>query len=97
MTAKAAMVVVDLEAEKCISVDVFTDDGTGLDPRMKCEGLWESVKDDWPHCEVAYVSNDEADELAKQRKLWQFGMSEEGDVMPARIEAYNAERAAARA
>lgn len=87
--AKAATVVVDLDAEKCISVDVFTDDGTGPDPRLKCELLWKSVKKDWPTCEVAYVSNDAADELATQRKLWQFGMCED-PKMAERIEAFNA-------
>jgi hypothetical protein len=92
--AKCALVIVDLEAEKCISVDVFTDDGEGPDPRWSCELLWKSVQDDWPTCQPAYVSNDAADELAKQRRLWQIGMKDDAPDMAPRIEAVNAKVAA---
>lgn len=87
MSAKAALAIIDLEAERAISVDVFTDDGTGADPRLKAELLWESVADDWPNCKPAYCSNEEADALATQRLLWQVGMTEPGEAMHDRMEA----------
>jgi len=80
----------NLETGDCMTVGRFEDDGTGLDPRTKAEALWESVKDDWPGWEVAYLLNDAAAELMKQRRMWSLGMSDEGDEMPARIEAHNA-------
>lgn len=67
---------------------VFTDDGTGIDPRMNCEYFWESVKDDWPTYLPAYVSNDEAKELAAHRRLWECGMNEDNPMTP-RIEEHN--------
>lgn len=78
-------------------VTIETDDGEGMDPRFNCELLWESVKDDWPGWEVAYVANQAANDLATERRLWQMGMSEDGHVMPARIQTYNEEVEARRA
>lgn len=92
MTAKATGVMFNIELdEPPIVVGIFEDDGEGMDPRFKAEQLWKSVKDDWPGWDVRYFTNEEADVLAQQRRMWTVGMSEPDDVMPARIEAYNAE------
>lgn len=74
-----------------VVVGVFEDDGEGMDPRFRAETLWDSVKDDWPGWDVRYFMNDEAAALAEQRRMWAIGMNDDSDVMPARIEAHNAE------
>ena len=89
MKAKAAMVMVNLETEECMFGAAFEDMGEGPDPVASCKALWDSTSADWPGWEPTYVANEEARELAKQREMWQLGMSDESDVMPARIEALN--------
>lgn len=89
--ATAAAVMVNLETGEHKLVDFVKDDGTGMDPRFRCEQLWESVEDDWPGWEVGYVTNEAADALAADRRLWQCGMGDDDNAMTARIEAYNAE------
>lgn len=88
--AKCLCVMVNLETEECMSVGAFTDDGTGLDPKSKCEALWRSVEGDWPGYVAKYVMNDEAAELASAVTLWQCGMKDD-NVMTERIEAHNRE------
>lgn len=88
--ATAAAVMVNLETGEHKLVDFVKDDGTGMDPRFRCELLWESVKDDWPGWEVGYVTNEAADALAGDRRLWQCGMKDD-NAMTERIEEYNAE------
>lgn len=92
MTAKAAAIMFNLDTpdEPPMVVGLFEDDGEGMDPRFKAETLWESVEEDWPGWQVAYIANDDADELTKQRRMWSFGMSDDDDEMHARIEAHNA-------
>lgn len=88
--ARAAVVSVNMATEEVLYGATFTDDGTGMDPRFKCVQFWESIQADWPGWQASYVSNVAADELAKDRRLWSMGMSDDGP-MAARIEAYNAE------
>lgn len=91
MTAKAAGVMFNIELdEPPMVVGTFEDDGEGMDPLFQAARLWDSVKDDWPGWDVRYFTNAEADELAKQRRLWSLGMTNSDDPMHDRIEAYNA-------
>jgi hypothetical protein len=88
--AKAAGVMVNLETGECKLIDLIADSGEGLDPRFRCEALWDSVKCDWPGWEAAFVSNEAADKLAEHRKLWQVGLCED-DAMSRRLNQHQAE------
>lgn len=90
MSAKAAVIAVNLETEECMFGAAFTDDGKGLDLQAKCEQFWKSLAADWPGWEPSYVLNEEARELMKERRMWTWGLSSCG-AMADRIRAYNAE------
>lgn len=94
--AVAAAVMVHMESGDHKLVDFVVDDGEGMDPRFRCQLLWESVEDDWPGWEVGYVTNEAADELAGYRNMWQCGMKDD-NPMSERIDQYNAEVEARRA
>jgi hypothetical protein len=88
--AKAAAIMVNLETGDHKLVDLVEDDGTGLDPQMRCQQLWESVEDDWPGYQVTYVLNDAARNLMSHRRMWGMGLKNDNQ-MTERIDAYNAE------